>query len=229
MPKTRFIQIVSIVFSTTFIVAAPLHSLNAQTSKTDPVDGQAWYGLEVKKKLNKDWSIALAWQGRNYNNMQTHNGDYYSIAVSKQFRKAFDLQSEYRLGQVAKGTYHRYSLGGSWQQKFHQVKLSTRILFQNQLQDFNDIAKSNEQSLYIRTRFGAKIKCTSWLSIYAQTEPIAKMGGRKVLDNIRNTIGTSFSFSEHVDADLYYIYRPDFAKSYVRTYHILGVEVQYKF
>lgn len=200
----------------------------AQTSRTDPVDVQTWYSTTVKKDLPKQWAAAFTWQGRNYNNLKTHNGDYFSIEVEKKFLKKWGVEMEYRLAKVIKGTYHRYSLGGSYETKFDGLKASARFLIQNQLQDFDDPTEPTVKSIYYRTRLGLKGKWNNRIEWYLQTEPIMKQAGRHLIDNIRNTAGTKFKLTDHIGLDIFYIYRPDYAKSYRRTYHVVGGEVVIK-
>jgi hypothetical protein len=203
-------------------------NLSAQTSRTDPIDWQTWYGTTIKKDLPHQWAAALSWQGRNYNNLKTHNGDYFSIEAEKKFLKKWGLEAEYRLAQVIKGTYHRYSLGGSYETKIKGLKTSARFLVQNQLQDFDDPTEPISKSLYYRTRLGLKGKWNSRMEWFLQTEPIMKKGGRHFLDNIRNTAGTKLKISNQVGLELFYIFRPDFAKSYRRTFHVVGGELAIK-
>ena len=54
--------------------------------------------------------------------------------------------------------------------------------------------------------------------------PIVRRG--YPVDNWRNTVGVQWEFLKKRKIDVYYIYRPDYAKEfYNRTYHIFGAEL----
>jgi len=198
-----------------------------QTSKSDPTDVQGWYGAGLKLDLPKKWAVNFDYQSRFYNNLKTYNGSYFSLGFSKKVISLFELTAEYRLSLVNKGTYHRYSLGGELAKDIRKVELSLRMLFQNQLQDFDETTKSNDNSNYWRARFGVKYRFLKRFDLYASIEPIMKFGGRYFVDNWRNTIGIKAKIFPGAKVDLYYIYRPDYAKSYNRTFHVLGLNLDY--
>lgn len=200
---------------------------NAQTSKTDPVDVQGWYGAGLKLDLPKKWTAAFDYQARFINSLKTYNGSYLSFGGAKKVAKFLELEAEYRLALVNKGTYHRFSGGGEFSKKIQKTELALRLLLQNQLQDFDDATKANDNSGYWRVRLGAKYPLAKGFDIYASLEPIMKFGGRYFVDNWRNTIGFKCRIAKGTKLDLYYIYRPDYAKSYNRTFHIAGLNIDY--
>jgi len=209
-----------------FLLSVPFYG-SAQTSKSDPTDVQGWYGAGLKLDLPKKWAVNFDYQSRFYNNLKTYNGSYISLGFSKKIISLIELMAEYRLSLVQKGTYHRYSLGGELSKDIRKVELSLRMLFQNQLQDFDDATKDNDNSNYWRARFGVKYRFLKRFDLYASVEPIIKFGGRYFLDNWRNTVGIKARIFPGAKIDLYYIYRPDYAKSYNRTFHVIGLNVDY--
>ncbi len=65
--------------------------------------------------------------------------------------------------------------------------------------------------------------------MYASVEPYFTFEtGEYPIDNIRNTLGLKYEYAKNKKVEVYYIYRPDFAKSYNRTFHVIGVNVSFK-
>lgn len=211
----------------TLILFAGIFPATAQTSKSDPTDVQGWFGAGFKLDLPKKWTTSLDYQSRFYNNVKTYNGSYISLGVAKKVIPLLELQGEYRLALVQKGVYHRVSIGAELNKGLRKFDFSLRLLFQNQLQDFDDTAKLNDKSNYWRARFGVKYRFLKIFDLYASVEPIMKFSGRYFVDNWRNTIGIKAKILPGTKIDLYYIYRPDYAKSYNRTFHVMGLNVDY--
>jgi hypothetical protein len=69
---------------------------------------------------------------------------------------------------------------------------------------------------------------TKFLDFVIATEPIVKWGGRYWIDNWRNQAGLRFALTPSLKSEFYYLYRPDYAKSYTRTFHTFGVELDYQ-
>jgi hypothetical protein len=76
-------------------------------------------------------------------------------------------------------------------------------------------------------RLQGKYPVTKKLDAYVSWEPIMKFGGIYFIDNIRNTIGFKYKVLPDLKLDLYYIYRPDYAKSYNRLFHVIGFSADY--
>lgn len=203
-------------------------TISAQTSSSDPVDFQAWYGLGVKFNLPQKWTLDIDYQTRFINNLSLYNGSYFSITGGKKIGKIVELMGEYRLALVKKGTYNRFSIGAEASKKFKKVSAGFRVLFQNQLQDFVNPNKANDKDGYWRTRLLLKYELRKDWAFYVSTEPVMKLKGNYFVDNWRNTIGVKVKALPHTKLDLYYIYRPDYGKSsYNRYFNILGVTIDY--
>jgi Protein of unknown function (DUF2490) len=201
--------------------------LHAQTSKTDPSDAQGWYAAGIKFDLPKKWTASLDYQARFINNLKKYFGSYISVGVSKKITKQVELMSDYRVARVSKGTYHRFSIGGEATKKIKKFELGLRALIQNQLQDFDDETRLNDNSGYWRTRFNAKYGISKKADVYISIEPVMKFGGRYFVDNWRNTIGIKCKIAKSTKLDAFYIYRPDYSKTYNRTFHIIGLNLDY--
>lgn len=199
----------------------------AQTSKHDPIDVLGWYGTSCTKNLPKKWEAYVSYQARYYNNLKTYNGSYITIGGSKKLNKYLELMGDYRLALVNKGTYNRFTIGAEASKKVNKFNYAFRLEIQNQLQDFIDTSKSNDNSGYWRTRFAGKYSINKKAEVYASVEPVMKFGGNYFIDNIKNTVGFKYKIFTQLKLDLYYIYRPDYAKSYNRLYHIIGLNADY--
>lgn len=200
----------------------------AQTSSSDPVDFQGWYGVGVKFNLPKKWSLDVDYQTRWINNLSLYNGSYISLTGRKKLGKIIELAGEYRLALVKKGVYHRFSFGAEASKKLEKLELGFRLLVQNQLQDFVDPNKTNDTDAFWRARLGLKYEINKVWEVYVSTEPVMKFSGNYFVDNWRNTAGVKVRILPHTKLDLYYIYRPDFAKSsYNRYFNIIGVNIDY--
>jgi Protein of unknown function (DUF2490) len=215
-----------VLFSLLFCLFSNL--VFAQTSSSDPVDVQGWYGLGVKFNLPKKWTLDVDYQTRWINNLSLYNGSYISVTGRKKIGKIVELAGEYRLALVKKGVYHRFSIGAEASKKFDKLEFGFRLLVQNQLQDFVDPGKTNDTDAYWRARLGLKYDINKVLEVYASTEPVMKFSGNYFVDNWRNTAGFKIKILPHTKLDLFYIYRPDFAKSsYNRYFNIVGFNIDY--
>lgn len=210
----------------TLIGTIMFFTATAQTSKADPKDAQGWYGLGVKLDLPKKWTAEFDYQTRFINNLSTYNGSYFSAGINRKLGKILEAGLEYRLALVQKGTYHRVSAGLEASKKWKPIELSWRLLVQNQLQDFVDPTEVNQNEGYWRSRWMVKYSLNKKWELFAATEPVMKFGGNNFVDNWRNTIGTKVKLAPRTKLELYYIYRPDYAKkTYNRFFHIFGLNL----
>jgi hypothetical protein len=204
-------------------------TLFAQTSSTDPVDVEGWYGANFAFNLKKKWTAEFDYQARYQNNLKSYKGSYFSFAGSKSISKRIDLLGEYRLSKVAKGTYHRFSFGAEYGKKFKAINWGFRVLVLNNIQDFLDPTQASQSAGYWRTRLKIGFKFNKKWEGYVSSEPIMKFGGNKFVDNWRNTVGVKRKITSHTKLDLFYMYRPDYAKTkYNRVYHVVGFNLDFK-
>jgi hypothetical protein len=221
--KLNALMLVIIVF-----ITSNVQTVIAQTSKSDPKDNQGWFGAKLKLDLPSGWETNLDFQTRFINDLQLYNGSYSTVGITKKINNAIELQSDYRLALVQKGTYHRISLGGEATKEIEHFKLGLRLLIQNQLQDFDDELKANQKDGYWRVRFETNYAPSDRIDLYISTEPIMKFGGTRSIDNWRNTAGIKIKVANRTKLNLFYIYRLDYAKAtYDRLFQVLGANIEY--
>jgi hypothetical protein len=203
---------------------------SAQTSATDPVDVLGWYGTSVSFDLKNKWEAAVDYQARFQNNLKSYKGSYISFSGLKMVHKRVGIQAEYRLGLVTgSSTFHRFSVGAEYEPKVPKVDLGFRLLLLNNIQDFLDPVAASNSDFFWRARVKLGIPIDKKWTAYLASEPVMKFGGNRFVDNLRNTIGIKHKLSKSTRLDLYYMYRPDYAKTkYNRTFHVLGMNVDFR-
>lgn len=211
------------------LIALPVFTL-AQTSKTNPVDGEGWYSITLKANLPKKWEASIDYEARYWNNLKNYYGSYISLGVNKTISKHLDAIAEYRMAFFADGITFRYTLGGEASGNLNKkASLSTRLLFQNRIQDDYDPAIPNSQTFFWRLRGQLRIKASKKLDMYGSVEPIMEFGANTFVDNWRHTIGMKYKINNRTKIDLSYMYRPDFGKKkYNRYFHVLGFNLSYR-
>ena len=200
-----------------------------QATKSDPVDMQGWFGANVEADLPKKWSADLSYQARLNNNLANFNGSYYSVGLKKQLVKPLSVLVEYRLAKVLKGTYNRYSAGLEVDFNMKKFKSDIRLLYQNQIQDFDDPLKETDKDHFLRVRIRARVPLIKKTSLVLSTEPIYGTSSGFKIDNYRHQAGLRYDIKKYLQLELFYINRPDYAKSYKRQYHIVGTTFSYSF
>ena len=206
-----------------FIFLGILTEVNAQATKSDPVDTQGWFSAGLDLNLPKKWKAEIEYQARMFNEFKRFNGSFYSIGVEKELASSFSLLAEYRLSKVLKGTYNRISAGFVLNKKLESVKFDLRVLYQNQVQDFDDPTKEIDRDNFIRTRLRMKKELSKKVDMIIAFEPIYQVQQGLKIDNYRIQGGLRYNFTKKSSVDVFYINRPDYAKSYKRVYHILGL------
>ncbi len=223
--KTRFKY-----FTYAIVLAAIVNSnsIFAQTSRTDPNDNQGWYGAKLKLDLPSGWETSLDYQARFINDFNMYNGSYTTIGATKKIAKHIELQGDFRLAVVEKGTYYRGSFGFEASNGFGDFDFGLRMLVQNQLQDFDDEYKDNQKDGYWRVKLETNYAPTDGIQLYVSTEPIMRFGGVRPIDNWRNIAGVKIKVAKRTKLNLFYMYRPDFAKAtYNRLFQVVGVNLDY--
>lgn len=183
----------------------------AQTSRTDPNDNQGWFGAKLKVDLPSGWGTSLDYQARFINDFNVYNGSYTTVGATKKIIKHVELQADFRLAVVEKGTYYRGSFGFEASKGMGDFDFALRMLVQNQLQDFDDEYKDNQREGYWRVRLEANYAPTDGIQLYVSTEPIMKFGGVRPIDNWRNSAGVKIKVAKRTKLNLFYMYRPDYA------------------
>jgi hypothetical protein len=225
--KKNIFLIVILALTTSYVTA---QTVTHGATKADPTDIQGWYGTSFNTNLPRKWSANLNYQARFIDNMGYYNGSYLTLGAAKKLNKHLEFMGDYRLALVRAGVYHRFTFGAELSKKIKHLNLAFRFQLQNQLQEFDDVTKPTDKSGYWRTRFQGKYAFNKKWEAYASIEPIMKFGATTYfVDNIRNTIGCKYKIKKDLKLDVFYIYRPDYAKSYNRLYHIIGLNADYSF
>ncbi|MEY4084725.1 MAG: hypothetical protein RL074_512 [Bacteroidota bacterium] len=223
--KTRFKYF---TYAIVLVAIVNSNSIFAQTSRTDPNDNQGWYGAKLKLDLPSGWETSLDYQARFINDFNMYNGSYTTIGAAKKIAKHIELQGDFRLALVEKGTYYRGSFGFEASNGFGDFDFGLRMLVQNQLQDFDDEYKDNQRDGYWRVKLETNYAPTDGIQLYVSTEPIMKFGGVRPIDNWRNIAGVKIKVAKRTKLNLFYMYRPDFAKAtYNRLFQVVGVNLDY--
>jgi hypothetical protein len=157
----------------------------AQATKSDPIDQQGWFSAGVDLDLPKKWKAEIEYQARVFNDFKTFNGSFYSLGVEKGLTSWFSLNTEYRLSKVLKGTYNRISAGFVVDKKVEDIKLDLRVLYQNQVQDFDDPSKENDKNNFIRIRMRVKKDLSDRMDLLLSFEPIYQVRSGLQIDNYR--------------------------------------------
>jgi Protein of unknown function (DUF2490) len=201
----------------------------AQTSRSDPTDVQAWYGGSLRLDLPDRWRASAEYRLRMVDNAQRMRGSYFTFGTSRRAVGPVRLLASYRLALVNDGTYHRYAVGGEAEHEAGTFTLGVRGLVQYQKQNFSDNDEtSSDEDAFVRTRLEVSRPVTRRLDLYASTEPYLAVGADHVVDNWRNTLGAKITMAKGRKLDLFYIYRPDYAKAtYNRTFHVIGVDLDW--
>ncbi|MSR06499.1 MAG: DUF2490 domain-containing protein [Gemmatimonadetes bacterium] len=196
--------------------------LRAQTSREDPVDVQSRFAAQVNLNLPSKWDASVGYEGRMIGNSSVYHGSYVSGELGHPLRKHLAVFANYRLARVAEEVSHRFGVGAELETKRGRLTISFRPMFQYQREFEDDDAEQGSRGV-LRTRVRAKIPATKHVTVYGSVEPYFAFTGVFPVDNWRNSVGLQWDFMKHGKVDLHYIYRPDYAKFYNRTYHIVGV------
>lgn len=200
----------------------------AQTSRSDPSDLQTWYSAALHVNLPARWETSLRYRLKLVDDASTYRGSYLTAEAGRGLTGWLTLFGSYRLALVDEGTFHRFAGGAEAKAKLEAVTLAFRSMLQYQRQNFagND-EQSSDESVFLRTRMEAKYGVTKRLDLYASSEPIFELADGIAVDNWRNELGLKYEYLKGARLGLFYIYRPDYAKSYDRTFHVIGVDLDF--
>ena len=198
--------------------------LVAQTSRSDPVDVQGRAGTQLTLNLPRKWEASVGYELRMIGDASVYRGSYYDAELRRAVLKPLTLFTNYRFAAVTDGSSHRYGAGAELDRKMEHFSLSFRSMFQYQQKLLDDDEQGSREVL--RTRLRAKVPSGKRVTFHGAVEPYFAFTGIYPVDNWRNTLGVQWEFMTKRKLDVYYIYRPDYAKEfYNRTYHIFGAEL----
>ena len=204
--------------------AASAATAGAQTSRADPTDVQGWYQLGVDVDLPRKWESSIEYRLRTVENASAYRGSYLTTEIGRELFRRVSLFASYRYADVDAEVTHRFALGAEVARKLGRATLSFRPQVQHRLQGGDDEQGTDAKTL-VRTRLKLAHPLTGSLGVYASTEPYLDPTAGWAMDNWRNTVGTKWEYAKGKTVDLFYIYRPDYAKSYDRTFHVVGMNL----
>lgn len=157
-------------------------------------------------------------------NASSYHGSYVDGELARAVGRRLSLFGNYRFATLTDGESHRFGVGGEVEQKMDRFSLAFRPMFQYQGSALDDAEQGASRAL--RMRLKTKVPAGKRVTFYGSVEPFFAFAGIYPVDNWRNTVGAQWEFMKKRKLDVYYIYRPDYAKEfYNRTYHVLGVEI----
>jgi len=201
--------------------------LAAQGTREDPTDFQAWFATSLTFDLPDRWEAGLKYRVRLIDDASTYRGSYLYADLSRRWTDMLSTMVEYRLALVDRGTYHRYAAGAEARYDLTDaLQVRGRVIGQYQRQNFDDgPVGSTDSDFLLRTRLIARYDLSDAFMAYASTEPYFTFEEDEYfIDNVRNTVGLRWEFRPDQQLEISYIYRPDYARSYNRTFHIISVE-----
>ena len=207
-------------------LAAPAHG---QTSRSDPTDVQSWYGAGLQLDLPHKWEASADYRLRMIGNASHYRGSYVTGELGYAVRKHVSLFANYRFADVTEdGIAHRFGVGVDGSRKWLGTTVSFRPQVQHRLAGTDDEQGGDGDAKTVwRTRLQLKRPLTNALDVYASTEPYFDFAASYPVDNWRNTLGMKYEYAPGKKLDLFYIYRPDYAKSYNRTFHVVGMSLDF--
>ena len=107
------------------------------------------------------------------------------------------------------------------------MRLSFRPQVQFQRQHFEgDDDFGSDDDAYLRARAAVKVPLSERWAVTGSTEPYFKFGADYPVDSWKNTLTLECRLSDAAKLDAYYSFRPDYGKSYNRTFHTIGTELE---
>lgn len=183
---------------------------------------QSRFGLQVNLNLPRKLEFSVGYEARMIGNSSVYSGSYFSGELGRPLGKRATAFTNYRLAKVTDAVSHRFGVGVELETTHDPVALSVRSLFQYQRTFLDDAEQGSREVLRMRVR--AKVPATKHVTVYGSVEPYFAFSGEYPVDNWRNTVGVQWELRKDLKFDLHYIFRPDYAKIYNRTYHIVGAE-----
>jgi hypothetical protein len=126
------------------------------------------------------------------------------------------------------GNANRFAAGVELETRLGDLKASVRPLVQHRTAILEADEIGGDGKTFVRTRLRLEYPLTRRLDVYGCVEPFFGFGGEYPVDNWRNELGLQYEVRKWLRAEPYYIYRPDYGRSYNRLYHVLGLELRFK-
>lgn len=182
------------------------------TNAQDNRDFRAWSSIEISSNLTKKLSLSLKTQARYFNQLTQLNGVFYSIDASRKIKKKWSLEGGLRFNTSNTWNSFRLRIGVAKKLKINKIEFSVRGLYQVQLNEFG--FHENYRNIPIssaRFRIQAERKLIKHLKMKLFSEPLWRKEGTEIfLRRIRNSIGLSYELNKNLNADISYLYQPQF-------------------
>ena len=173
---------------------------------------RAWSSFEISSNLTKKFSLSLKTQLRYFNQLTQLNGIYYSLDASRKLKNKWSIEGGLRLNTSSTWNSFRMRIGIAKKLKINKIDLSIRGLYQVQLNEFG--FHENYRNVPIssaRFKIQAERKLIKHLKIKLFSEPLWRKEGDEVfLRRIRNSAGLSYELNKNLNADIAYLYQPQF-------------------
>lgn len=198
-----------------------------QTSRSHPTDFETWASIGLKIDLPKKWALDMDYQIRTDSTARRYKGSYLSSEVSYKMKKKLDGFLNYRFASTINGKTSRLGFGIEYTEKKNNWSMAFRPQLQYTFR-YADDGESSSQKWLLRTRLLASHKLVQNWELYASSEPYFTFDKTEYfIDNLRNTLGVKHKFDRGKKIDIFYIYRPDYSKSYNRTFHVIGIKLDF--
>ena len=175
-------------------------------------DFRAWSSFEISGNLTKKFSLSFKTQARFYNQVTQLNGLYYTLDASRKIKKKWSIEGGLRFNTSNTWNSFRMRIGIAKKLKINKIDFSIRGLYQVQLNEFG--FHENYRNVPIssaRFKIQAERKLIKHLKIKLFSEPLWRKEGAEVfLRRIRNSIGLSYELNKNLNADISYLYQPQF-------------------
>ncbi|NBO50304.1 MAG: DUF2490 domain-containing protein, partial [Chitinophagia bacterium] len=179
--------------------------LQAQATRTDPIDVQGWFGAGLDFDLPKKWQAGIEYQSRVENNVKTLKGSYYSFSLEKEIVKHITVLGQYRLSKVQGEQFSRFGFGLTLDKKLGKIKTDLRFLYQNKQLDLVDPINREAPNNYLRARLRARKELSKELDLIASFEPIYRVQQGVKIDNYRIQGGVRLHFNKAASLDIFYL------------------------
>lgn len=208
--------------------AAICQTLSAQTSKTEPEDLQGWLVGNATVNLPKKWDVGTTFQWRTEGNISKYKGIYFSPEIGYKLMQKVRGFVQYRYATTNNGASSRVGLGMEYTDKAGAWNFDLRPQVQYTLAYAEDGDISSNSKWILRTRLSVRYGLSKNIDAFLQFEPFFTFDDSEYfIDNIRNTIGIKYEYAKDRKVSLFYIYRPDYARSYNRVFHVVGLKFDF--
>jgi len=199
-------------------------SSGAQTSKSDPSDLQGWLQASLGLNLPRRWEASMDLQYRRQGDFGAFMGAYLAPSVGYGITKKVRVFANYRYARTSDAWSSRLGVGVEFNAKKSGWNIGFRPQLQRTLRYADDGDGSAAAKTLLRVRLQARHALTKKLDGYFSFEPYLNFDPSEyIVDNVRNTVGLRYEYAKGRKLGLFYIYRPDFARSYNRTFHVVGL------